>query len=107
MKFVNILVGVAAVGFVVFVSLWMAVGVWPREWVERRAEWGDRLAIEEMFKRTIREGDMDIHSYWARKNGDITERDILFMEPSSRKIMKKLFEAQGKDTPLLDIVDKN
>ena len=102
----DVLFGIGAVCLTVFACAWMAVGAWPREWVEWRAEWGDRLAIEEMFKRTGLESDMDIHSYWANKKGEVTERDVLFMDPSARKTMRLYFEARGQDTPLLDVLVK-
>lgn len=84
---------------------WMAVGAWPIGALWYRAELGDQLAVLEMYKRSLASMDHLAMAHWGTKLKDMSERDVLFMDVHSRKVMKLGFEAGGKDTPLLDILD--
>lgn len=84
---------------------WMAVGAWPVSWVEWRAEHGDQRAVGYLLDQAYKANDAEAAGKWHDFQDDVTERDILFMEPESRNIMRKLWEAQGKPTPLLDKIN--
>ncbi len=85
-------------------SFWHSVRSWPEPWLVKRAWWGDEDAMWEMARRADNEGDGDSFLYWSGLVGGQEERDMLFMLPRDREIMRKLMLAQGKATPLLDVV---
>lgn len=85
---------------------WMAVGAWPVEGIRWRAELGDQRAIMEMYKRALKASDASEMANWGRRLKQPTQNDVMFMGAESRKAMKPLLEAQGKDTQLLDVLEK-
>ncbi len=86
--------------------VWDGVKVWPEEWLVKRAWWGDKAAMDEMWQRALADGDMDSYHYWNSMRGELGEQEILFMDPSSREVFALFRKVQGLESPLLDVVVK-
>jgi len=88
-----------------FVFWWKMVDFWPQDWLEWRGEMGDQQAVAVLLKKSYQTHDLNGVSRWSERLKPMKEPDALFMEKNERRIMYRLFKAQGIKTPLLDIME--